>query len=162
MNNAQRGKAFSVTAILTAAALFGSWLLAPTPAKALEDASQLLSGGILGMTTGQTYFSAPGVPAISTGQIKGESSIQIRMPAGQVRNLRVRLTSVTTPSAGVLTVVVRKNAANTTLTCELTKAGECASNAIISFADNDKLSVRVINNFTGSGLMGLTYTLLFN
>lgn len=162
MNNAQRGKAFSVTAILAAAACFGLCLLAPTPAKALEDASQLLSGGILGMGAGLTYFSAPGVPAINPGQIKGESSIQIRMPAGQLRNLRVRLTSVTTPSAGLLTVVVRKNATNTTLTCELTKAGECASNAIVSFADNDKLSVRVINNFTGSGLMALTYTLLFN
>ena len=162
MNSAQRGKAFSYAAILAAGACFGSWLPAPTPAKALEDASQLLSGGIIGMAAGQTSFSAPGVAAISPGQIKGESSVQIRMPAGQLRNLRVRLTSVTVPSAGVLTVVVRKNAANTTLTCELTQAGECASNATVAIADNDKLSVRVINNFTGSGLMALTYTLLFN
>jgi hypothetical protein len=162
MNTAQRQRAFSCAAILAAGIGFGALLLLPTPAKALEDASQLLPGGIVGMTAGQTYFTAPGVTSTSPGQIKGESSVQIRMPAGQLRNLRVRLTTATVPSAGIITIVVRRNGLNTALTCELSKAGECASNASVAIAENDKLSVRAINNFTGSGLMAMTYTLLFN
>ena len=68
--------------------------------------------------------------------------------------MRVKLTTQTVPSGGILTIVVRRNGNNTTLTCELSKAGECGSNEIVAFAENDKLSVRMINNFTGSGVMG--------
>jgi hypothetical protein len=165
MNNAQSGKAFSYPAILAAGICFGSWLLAPTPSKALEDTSQLLAGGLLG-SPNQTLFTAPGVPyGILPDQIppnKGESAVQLRMPAGQLKKLRVKLTTQNVPSSGFLTVVVRRNAVNTTLTCELTRTGECNSNAIVNIAENDKLSVRMINNFVGSGLVGMTYTLLFN
>jgi len=161
MNNAQIGNAFSCAAILAAGIGFGAWLLLATPSQALEDSSQLLPGGVIGGSGGQTIFTAPGLTSTLPDQIgnKGESAVQIRMPAGSLRRLRVKLTTQTVP---ILTVVVRRNGANTTLTCELSKAGECGSNEIVAFADNDKLSVRAINNFVGAGLLAFTYTLLFN
>jgi hypothetical protein len=79
MNNAQIGKAFSCAVIFAAGLGLGS-LLTPTPSKALEDASQLLSGGMTGVAANQTAFSAPGTATALADQIggKGESAVQIR------------------------------------------------------------------------------------
>ena len=163
MNNAQIGKAFSLCGnfrrrprlrfVADADAIEGPGGRQPTPVR-LHDRGGRQSDG----------FIAPGTATALAGQSggKGESAVQIRMPAGTLRRLRVKLTTQTVPSAGILTIVVRRNGNNTTLTCELSKAGECGSNEVVAFAENDKLSVRMINNFTGSGVMGLTYVLLFN
>ena len=58
MNNAQIGKAFSCAVIFAAGLGLGS-LLTPTPSKALEDASQLLSGGMTGVAANQTASARP-------------------------------------------------------------------------------------------------------
>jgi len=93
----------------------------------------------------------------------GESAAQLCTPAGGVVSaLRVKLTTATAPTAGSFSVTVRKNGGNTLLTCQVTATGACHATGTVTFATGDRLAVRVSNNFTGSGLMGYTYTLLFD
>jgi hypothetical protein len=158
------GNALSYAAVLGAGMAFGAWILSPTPSGALVDTHQVLTGG--GLTTaGLTQYTSPGFPFVfySTQQSgKGESMAQLRMPAGQLSALRVKVTAVTEPETGILTLTVRKNGLNTILTCEVSGSGNCTAAGPVSFAANDRLSIRVINNFDGSGQVGYSYTLLFD
>jgi hypothetical protein len=141
----------------------GLW--AVTPARTLSDTKQILSGGGFA-TQGATMFTAPGIPfahlAADLGG-KGESAVSIRMQAGTLSGLKVKVTSQTTPTGGSLAFMVRKNGANTTITCTVSgAASNCQSNNSVVFANDDRLSVRNVNTLTGATTTKFTYTLLFD
>jgi len=166
MNNGVNGKALARAAMLAAGIGFVAWLSAATPIQALDDTQQLLSGGN-SLSENETRFVAPGSAGSYTADSPntglGESAAQIRMPAGVLSALRVKLTTATAPSSGTFTLMVRKNGADTVLFCSRTSTGNCIGGAkTITFATNDLLSIRVSNNFVGSGPMGYTYTLVFD
>jgi len=165
MKTRQNDKTLSYAAMFMAGIGFGGWLLAATPAGALIDSQQLLAGGN-SMAEGTTAFTSPGFAnqfcTDCPGPGLGEKSVQLRMPAGVLSALRLKLTTATAPASGTFSVTVRKNGADTALTCQVTATGACNANGNVTFATNDKLAVRVSNNFTGSGLMGYSYTLLFD
>jgi hypothetical protein len=153
------------------AALFGAILgLAAvsggTPAGAVSNAQQVLMGGN-SMAEGSTVFTAPGLAnhygADFPGPGLGATAAQIRMPAGGiVKILRVKVTTASVPDSGNLTVTVMRNGANTTLACQVSGTGTCNSNVIVNFSVNDRIAIRVSNNFVGSGLMTYTYSLLLD
>jgi hypothetical protein len=166
MNIRQSGNALSGAAMLVAGIGFGAWLLAATPAGALNDNEQLLSGSGTSIG-GATLWSSPGgtqYPDNFPAPGKGESAAQLRMSAGVLSALRVKLTTQTTPSSGTLSVRVRINGANTALTCTVTAGGNCNSpnGTTVAVAANDKLAVRISNNFPGGNDIAYTYTLQFD
>ena len=161
----QASTTLSYAAMFAAGIGFGSWLLAASPAGALIDSRQVLAGGNR-IGDGATFYTSPGfadqfsVNFPGTGL--GEVAVQLRMPAGVLSTLKVKLTTPFTPSSGAFILMVRKNGANTALTCQLTGSGTCNGTANVTFAANDRLSVRVSNNFVGPGTSAYSYTLLFD
>jgi len=161
----ENGKTSLGAGMLAIATGFGALLLAATPAGALGDTQQLLAGGN-SMGEGATQYTSPGfanqfgIDFPGTGL--GEKAVQLRMPAGVLSTLRVKLTTQTTPVSGVFSVMVRKNGADTVLTCQLMATGACTALVNVTIANNDRLAVRISNSFTGSGVMGYSYTLLFD
>ena len=154
------------SAILVAGSVFGAWLLAAPPAGALSDTQQILSGG-KGLSEGVTQWTSPGyATTVGTdfpGPGLGESAVQLRMSAGVLSALRVRLTLQNPPTSGTFTLTVRVNGVDTPLTCQLANTGECNAVANVTIANNAKLAIRVTNDILGTGgSMGFSYTLLYN
>jgi hypothetical protein len=150
----------------------GAWLLPPAPASAIGTSVQMLSGGN-SLTGTNTRFTAPGLANQYTSDFPdvgfGENGAQLRMPAGVMRKLRVRLAVQTIPTSGSLTLTVRKNAADTTLTCTIAAAAmtsqvtNCQETATsVSFNTGDRLAVVIANDFPDSGFMTYTYTLEYD
>ena len=145
----------------------GLWLTASTPTRALVDGSQVLSGGSITNNTGQPLFTAPGVALVyisGQGQFgaKAAQAPQLRMPAGVLSDLKVRVTPVNTATGGTFVLTVLKNNVATSLTCSTTGAGNCQNNASVTLADNDRLSIRVVDALTGVTNTAFTYSLVFN
>jgi len=144
----------------------GVWLLATPPVAAVENTAQLLSGGI-GAVEGQTRYTAPGsvhnLTPDSPGPGLGEQAVQIRIPKGQLRDLRVSVTTESVPSSGSLTVMVRLNGANTLLTCSVTQTADCNSIKAVNVpGGGSRLAIRHSNNFVDAGSILLSYTLIFD
>jgi len=143
----------------------GAWMLAPWPVEALTDTSQILSGG-QSSANGQTRYLAPGTlfnnsidnPAIGTG----ETAVSLSMFAGTVRGLRVNLTTATAPTGGTFVLTVRKNGANTNLSCTLTASGTCFDPGKSPFKAGDLLSIQTVNTLADSGTSVFTYVLQFD
>jgi hypothetical protein len=152
-----------LTALLLGIAL-GPWPV--TGANALEDTTQLLTGGNSG-SAGGTRFTAPGLGntynADFPGTGLGESAAQIRMTAGVLSKLRVKVVTEGTQDSGTVTVMVRLNGADTELTCSVGIAGgECgAGGKSITILNGDLLAIRVASTYN-EGFWAYTYTLLYD
>ena len=138
-----------------------------SPAGALNDKYTFLSGGGTMSEAGDPRFTAPGYTNQLTDTFPGpglaESATQLKMQAGTLSKLRVKLTTATAPSSGKLKVIVRINGSNTALRCTLSGTGSCSSgNKSVSITNKSKLSVLVSNDFVGSGNLSYTYTLLYD
>ena len=141
------------------------WLLAAPPAAALEDTALVLMGG-QATTGGQTRFLAPGTPFNQTADFPGvglgEQSVQLRLPKGQLRDLRVNLTTETVPTGGSFTLMVRVNGANTLLTCSVAATGDCNSTKKVNLAAGSRVAIRTVNTLTDAGNTIFTYTLIYD
>lgn len=137
-------------------------LTAAIPARALDDGSQLLVGGVL-TGAGATVFNVPGTSLAWTEDIpntgKGEHAAQIRLPASTLSKLRVHVTTQNTPAGGKIHVIVRVNGADTALACAVAGTGECSKNISINVANNALVAIKAWNNFNGSGNVVTSYTL---
>jgi hypothetical protein len=139
-----------------------------TPARTLGDAQQILTGGVFA-TAAATIFTGPGVPFAQLASDlggRGENAASVRVPAGTASGLRVRATSESSPSGGNLVVTVRKNGADTALTCtapSTTPNAVCADIAdTVAFANNDRMSVKIVNSLTGATTTKVTFSLVFD
>src|SRR5262245_28516066 len=115
--------------LATLAACVVAAAFAAGPAPALDDAKQVFTGGNSGSGP-STRYSAPGIGNIypidfpSTG--KGDAAAQIRMPAGTLSDLRVRVQTEGTATTGSVTVKLRVNGVDTTMSCSLgINGGSC-------------------------------------
>jgi hypothetical protein len=150
------------------AALGLTALIAGTaPANALKDGVQLLTGGGTMSESGDSRYTAPGYTNQLTknfpGPGLGEEATQLRLRAGVLSKLLVKLTTATAPSSGSFTVRVRINGSNTALKCTLNGTGQCGSGSkTVSVTNKSKLSIRVANDFVGSGNMSYTYVLQYD
>jgi hypothetical protein len=143
----------------------GLWLVASTPTRALVDGSQVLTGGSITNNTGQPLWTSPGNnQTYLLGQFanKGFNASQLRMPAGVLSDLKVRVVTINAATGGTFVLNVLKNNVDTALTCSTTGAGNCQNNGSVTFADNDRLSIRVVDALTGVTNTAFTYTLVFN
>jgi len=142
----------------------GAWLVAATPAEALNDGTQLLSGG-QSTTANSTRFTAPGVGGHYSADFaggRGEEAAQIRMPAGVLRNLKVHVMTESIPASGSLRVRVRIDGANTVLTCQVAGTGDCAKNKAVNVPAGGRLAISSSNTFVGAGAIAYSFTLLFD
>ncbi|MEJ8570253.1 hypothetical protein [Microbaculum marinum] len=155
----------------TAAALgFGLalTLVAAAPAAALDNGTQVLTGGFNQGPNVDTIFTSPGMTTAlppdypSTGQ--GETAVQVRMPAGDLSNLRVHVVTQTIPVSGNLRVNLRINGANTVLTCKVTGTGDCATkkSKVVSIGKGDLLAIRIRSTLVDEGNFTLTYSFEFD
>ena len=141
-------------------------LFSATPAAlALNDAMQVLAGGT-SMGANATLYNAPGLGNTYTidfpGPGLGKEAAALRMPAGTLSNLRVKVTTQHPPASGKFTLTVLKNGIATALTCQVSGTGNCSVNVNVDYANNDKLAVEAKNNFEEPGSIAYTYTLLFD
>jgi len=140
-------------------------LAAAVSAHALDDARQILVAGNA-QGEGATQYGGPGMSNVygtdfpGTGQ--GKDAAAIRMPAGTLTNLKVNLVTQTTPSSGSLRVRVLQNGMSTNLTCALMATGTCNSATSLAIAANDKIVLKVSNNFANAGTSAWTATLEFD
>jgi hypothetical protein len=161
----KNGIALLQAAIVAGGVATGLWLVASTPTRALVDGSQVLSGGNITNNTGQPLWTSPGnSQAFLTGQFggKGANAAQLRMPAGVLTDLKVRVTTITAATGGTFVLTVLRNNVDTSLTCSTTGAGNCQNNGSVTFTDNDRLSIRVVDALTGVTNSAFTYSLVFN
>jgi hypothetical protein len=144
------------------------WSFAAPPAGALNNRQQILSGGSSLNSTITTAWGAPGLQNAVTDDWPaaglGERSTQIRMSGGGVLSLLwVRITTQNVPSSGSLTVTVRVNDADTTLTCTVLASGQCQTGAAsVTIPNGARLAVRLDNAFVGAGNFSYTYTMLLD
>jgi hypothetical protein len=136
-----------------------AWLLAAPPAAA----AQLLIGNV-NATADSTRYSAPGgqnqYTIDSPGVGLGEQAAQVRMLAGTLFKLRVRVTTQNVPDSGTLEVMVRVNGTNTQLKCSVAGSGECSSGGKTKAVTNSSLmAVRISNDFVNPGSIAVTYSL---
>ena len=173
MNIAQQRSVFRHAAAISAAG-FAGWLLAATPSTAVNDSSQLLSGAlIIDPAVSTLRYTAPGssshngfnFPAAGLGEI----AAGIRMQAGTVSGLKVKLVTATAPSSGAFVLTVMKNGSDTVLSCSITAAafsgttGICNAGTPVSFSNNQRLTVEAdASALVGSGQMVVAYTMLLN
>jgi hypothetical protein len=150
----------SVAAATLAGVGLGAWLFGGPPARALEDAAQIITGG---GSAGGTIFMVPSGSQYgpdSPGPGLGESSASVPFPSGTLSKLRVNLTTGNVPTGGSLTVMVRVNGADTNLTCTLTASGICTSgNKAKALNNNALVALRVVSDLTDAGGQNLTYSL---
>ena len=165
-------KAFSPVARATGLGLgiglgiaLGAWMLAPWPVAALTDTSQVLSGGQSSID-GQTRYLGPGTAFNNTidnpAAGMGETAVSLPMFAGTVRGLRVNITTATNPTGGTFVLKVRKNGADTNLSCTLTASGTCFDPGKAPFKAGDLLSIQTVNTLADSGTSVFTYVLQFD
>ena len=140
----------------------GIWLLATPRAGALDDTSQVLTGGHL-MQAGQIVLTSPGytqAQAESDFNNQGEAFVQLLMPAGTLSKLRVKVTTATAPTSGSFTLMVRVNGADTNLTCTVNGPGTCSTGTKVkALANNSRLAIKTTSNFVDAGTIGYTYTM---
>ncbi len=145
--------------------LAAAYALAASPAAALDDNLQILSGGG-SIVAGSSLFTAPGLSnqyGINfPGAGLGEQAASIRMQAGTASNLRVNVVTENVPKSGTLTVTVRKNGNATNLQCSVSGTGTCNSNKSVNFGNNARLVINASNNFVESGFVAYTYTLVYD
>jgi hypothetical protein len=138
-----------------------------SPARTLENSSQLLSGGGQVAENG-LVFTAPGlsdqfgINDPSAG--KGEQAAQLRMPAGVLKTLRVNVVSELLPESGNFQVMVRLNGADTNLVCLVPGTGSCnkSGGTGLVINNNDRLAIRASSSLVNSGGITYTYTLIFD
>jgi hypothetical protein len=128
------------------------------PSVAPGAAARQLIAGYSQTATNMTVYSSTPI-ASST-----ENQVQMRMSPGTVSKLRVTMRTIgTLTGSGQLTATVRINGANTTVTCQMSAAGDCDSGtASVAVADDDRLTVMISNNFSGSPTIVVQWTLLYN
>lgn len=130
-------------------------------------ASQILTGASIVGPGSIPWWHPPGGEPIRDNAMDPspvEPATQIRMPKGKLTGLKVSMGTENVPDAGVFSVTVRINGADTALSCSLTAAGFCNSPSMakVSLAANDRLTVRVLANLNGASTVVYTYSLLFN
>jgi hypothetical protein len=139
----------------------GCWLLAVPRVGALEDTSQLITGGHL-MAAGQIVLTSPGfTQALAADQFgnQGESAVQMLMPAGTLSKLKVKVTTESAPSSGSFTLMVRVNGGDTNLTCTVNGPGTCSTgNKTKALSNNSLLAIKTTSNFVGANTIIYTYT----
>jgi hypothetical protein len=153
-----------MAAAALAGAGLGAWLFAGPPARALENNSQIISGGV-GIGGGTVFVtpSGPGNSADFPSAGIGESVAQAPFPAGTLSKLRVKLFTQNVPTGGSLSVMVRVNGADTTLTCSLTASGVCTSgNKTKSVNNNGLVALRLTSDLTDAAHTQVSYTLQFD
>jgi hypothetical protein len=143
----------------------GCWLLAAPLARALDDTSQVLTGGHL-MAAGQIVLTSPGftqAQAESDFSNQGEAFVQMLMPAGTLTRLRVKVTTETAPSSGSFKLMVRINGADTNMTCNVTGPGMCTTGTKVkTIPNNARLAIKTTSDFVDAGTIGYTYTIQFD
>jgi len=150
--------------VATAAVLgvgLGAWLFAAPPAGALVDTAHIISGGA-GIGGGTIFLtpSGAGYSADFPSAGLGESVAQVPFPAGTLSKLRVKLFTENAPSGGSVSVMVRVNGANTTVTCSLPASGICTSGTKTKAVNNNGLvAIRVTSNLADAGNVAIAYTL---
>lgn len=141
-------------------------LLAPSPAFALDDTKQLLTGGN-SLGGASPVFTAPGLGNIYGLNFPktndGERAAQVRMPAGTLGLFRVQVRTEKVPTSGILKVTVRLNGLNTALGCQVSSTGTCSTGATtVAVADDDKLAIRVENTLVDPGFTTFSYSMTFD
>jgi len=154
------------TLIATLGVVLGVVPVALTPADALNRERQILSGGFNQGPSATLLYTAPGWTTAldanypNTGD--GENAAQLRMPAGTLSRLRVRVRTQNAPTSGTLTVMVRINGANSTVTCSVSGTGNCNSPNAVAVPNNGRFAIQVNSTLADEGNWTLTYTLEFD
>jgi hypothetical protein len=154
-------------AVMALGVALAVWSLAPPPAGALNNRQQILTGGG-SQTQGGLSWTAPGFSNVFGNDFPsagaGETAAQLRMSGGGVLSLLwVRVNTATVPTSGNLTVMVRVNGADTTLTCTVLASGQCQSGAAsVTIPNGARLAVRIANTFPDSGNVAYSYTMLLD
>ena len=151
------------------------WLVTGLPANALENTAQVLAGGQTtagAVAPGNIRFTAPGT--FFNNQVDfprpgwGERAVQLLLPAGQLKRLRVRFSTETNPTAGSFVLMVRVRGADTALTCTVTAAqltgfANCGSNATVALPNaSNPIAIRTTNTLENAGTGVYTYTLVYD
>ena len=143
-------------------------LAAASPADALNDSRQVLTGGGTFAGTVSPVYTSPGHGNVlgpdfpSAGN--GENAAQLRMPGGVLKLLKVRVHTQNVPSDGTLTVMVRINNGDTVLTCSVSGDGNCGTGGkkSVTINNGDLLAIQVASTLEDEGNVAFSYTLIFD
>ena len=108
----------------------------------------LFGGSALTTSVGTSYFAWPGWHNATLDTTERT----IRMPfAGVMKELQVQ--AETAPAGGAVRVTVRKNAADSALTCDLAAAATQQADSVhaFTFAKGDRISVKIVEQAGYSG-----------
>jgi hypothetical protein len=143
-------------------------LAAATPAVALPNGEQLMSGGGQFDTVNATVYSAPGVATVfDSGTAMEERAAQIFIWPGTLKRLRVKVRVDAPPTAGALIATVRMNGAPTAMTCTIPfnvfmgSFGLCGFNPNVAIGGG-WLAVQIADNFVGVSDMAVTYSFVYD
>jgi hypothetical protein len=157
------------------------WLHATIPTAAMPDGSQVLSGACSVRTDDPLYTAPGGLWEVTQGW--DEEAAQLRLPAGVLSQLRVRVVVVPNstpgppPVRGRAQFMVRVNGADTVLACHIGssdllagagvgRVGHCETTAVsVGLTGQRLLSIKISNGLRtrgGGTRMRCTYSLVFN
>jgi len=121
----------------------------------------VISGGTsettgLATTDGSSAFVGPWYSPLDAA-LNTEANAQVAVGAGTMAGFRAYLNNPPNNGGGTqsYTVTVRKNGADTTITCTMTEAvNTCTSASSVAFASGDLLSVRITAASTSGPVTG--------
>ena len=124
----------------------------------ISGSGQLHAGDVFAIPGGSQSFQS-NTPAAGLGEI----AAQVRMPAGEISQLRISVVTDVPATGGAADFILRQNGADTPLTCQTNGAGDCDSGAAsLTIGDDDRICVKASRSLTGVGNSYFTFSFMFS